>query len=70
MDATDRREILRGPSFGMVQMLVQYRASFSTAAIMASSLAGVHIVRGRQGIYVCHLSHGDVAASRNTLASG
>lgn len=53
MNAIDRREVFRGPSFGIVKMLLQYYVSVSTAAIMASSLAAVRTVCGRQGIYVC-----------------
>jgi hypothetical protein len=46
MDEIDRHELLRGASVGIGPVLVRYRMSFSTAAVMASSLFGVRTVRG------------------------
>jgi hypothetical protein len=47
VEGTDRHEVLRGLSVGTVPLPVRYRVSFSTAAAMATSLAGVRTVCGR-----------------------
>jgi hypothetical protein len=36
----------QGPAFGTVPVLVPFRVTISTAAVMVSILAGVHTVRG------------------------
>jgi hypothetical protein len=47
VDANDRHGVLPGPPVGTLPILVRYRVNFSTAAIMAPSLAGVRTVQGR-----------------------
>jgi hypothetical protein len=44
VDAIERHEVLRMSSVVIVSVLMRYRVSFSTAAIIASSLAGVRTV--------------------------
>jgi hypothetical protein len=50
MAANDHHKALRGPSLGTVPTIVRYHMSFSTAAIMVLSLAGV---RTATCIHVC-----------------
>jgi hypothetical protein len=75
MNAIDRHEVLRVPSVGIGPILVRYRVSFFTAAIVASSLAGVRTVRGRPAFtsaigVTLPVSRRRYSSRRNTLASG
>jgi hypothetical protein len=52
MDAVERHEVLRGPSVGIVKILVRQPVNFCTAlvpqlVITAPYLAGIRGVRGR-----------------------
>lgn len=74
MDVIDRLEPLRGPAVGTVPILVPYRVTISTAAVMASTLAGVRAVRG-QSAFTCAVgvtrpvSRRRCANSRNIFVS-
>jgi hypothetical protein len=79
MDAIDRQEVLRGPSVGIVPILVRYREilhdSRSITAVMAFSLAGVRTVRGRPAFtnvvgVTFPVSRRRCSNRRNTLACG
>jgi hypothetical protein len=55
MDAVDLHEVLRGPSVGIVIILVRHPVNFCMALvpqlyITAPSLAGVRTVRGRPAL--------------------
>jgi hypothetical protein len=70
MDAVDRYEVLRGPSVGIVPILVRYRVSFSTVLISQLQLCLLHWLVSIQSMGDLHLQvpwvlhflfHGDTA---------
>jgi hypothetical protein len=75
MDAIGSHEVLLGLLVLIVPILMSYRVTFSTAAIMASSLAGVRTVRGGPA-FTCAAAvtfpvlQRHCYNRRNTLASG
>jgi hypothetical protein len=54
MDATDRQEVLRGPSVGIVPILVQYRMSFSKALVPRLQLWHLHWLVSVQSVGDLH----------------
>jgi hypothetical protein len=70
MDAIDRHEVLRGPSVGIVPIVMRYRVSFSMALVPQLQLWHLHRLVSVQSVGDLHsqvpqvlhfLSHRDAA---------